>query len=283
LKVLVLGSNGLIGSNIVKVLSGDLSLEVFGTINVNIHPRLERDFSTKIFRGVNVLNSAKLLEVFELIGPEVVINCVGLTKHKHDEFRAIDAIALNALYPHRLAEIARIFGSRLIHFSTDCVFSGGRGLYSEVDPPDAVDLYGRSKALGEVLYGNALTIRTSTIGHELGSNHGLLDWFLSQQLRCKGFSQAVFSGLPTVIIARVLRDYILRDKTMIGLYHIAANPINKYDLLKLIAKEYGKKIDIEIDDELKIDRSLNSSKFNQVTGFCCPEWPILIKEMHLFR
>jgi len=283
LKVLVLGSNGLIGSNIMRVLSGDPSLVVFGTINVNYHPQLERDFSTRIFREVNVLDSSKLFEVFELISPDVVINCVGLTKHKLDAYSISDVIALNAVHPHRLAEISKIFRSRLIHFSTDCVFLGDKGHYSEVDLPDAVDLYGRSKALGEVLYGDALTIRASTIGHELGGNHGLLDWFLSQQLRCKGFRQAVFSGLPTVIIARVLRDYILRDKTMIGLHHIAANPINKYDLLKLIAKEYGKKIDIEIDDELKIDRSLNSSKFNQATGFCCPEWPILIKEMHLFR
>lgn len=279
----MLGSNGLIGSNILKVLSRDPSLEVFGTINVNYHHQLRQEFSTRIFKGVNVLDSSKLLEVFQLISPDVVINCVGLTKHRLDAYRISDVIALNALLPHRLAEISKIFGSRLIHFSTDCVFLGDRGHYSEVDRPDAVDLYGRSKALGEVLYGDALTIRVSTIGHELGSNHGLLDWFLSQKLRCKGFRQAVFSGLPTVIIGGILRDYILRDKTMIGLYNIAAKPINKYDLLKLIAKEYGKKIDIEIDDELKIDRSLNSSKFNHATGFCCPEWPILIKEMHLFR
>jgi dTDP-4-dehydrorhamnose reductase len=284
LKVLVLGSTGLIGRTFLRVLSEKSSLDVYGTVRSELSLQYFKNISlSKIFTEIDVEDDSKMLDIFDNIQPDVVINCIGATKHKEDGKHPIKAIKLNALFPHRLAQLSSLFGAKFIHVSTDCVFSGKKGLYTENDQPDADDIYGKSKALGEVFYGDALTIRTSTIGHELNTNYGLLNWFLSQESKCKGFKNAVFSGLPTVVLAEVIRDYILNDHSLKGLYHIAASPINKYDLLKLIAKVYGKKIDIELDEDFVIDRSLDATKFNLATGFKCPEWPKLIDAMNQYK
>ena len=284
LKVLVLGSTGLIGSAFLRILSEKPSLDVYGTVRSELSLHYLKGISlSKIFTEINVEDDSKMLDIFGTIQPDIVINCIGLTKHKEHGSHHISSIKLNALFPHRIAQLCSLIGAKLIHVSTDCVFSGKKSLYTENDRPDAVDVYGKSKALGEVLYGNALTIRTSTIGHESNTNYGLLNWFLSQEGKCKGFKNAVFSGLPTVVLAELIRDYILNDHSLNGLYHIAASPINKYDLLKLIAKVYGKKIDIELDEDFVIDRSLDATKFNLATGFKCPEWPQLIETMHQYK
>lgn len=280
----MLGSTGLIGSTVLRVLSEKPSLDVFGTVRSEYFGLQLKDISSsKIFTGVDVQDDSKVLDTFAAIHPDVVINCVGATKHKDDGNQPINAIKLNALFPHRLAQICSLLGTRLIHISTDCVFSGKTGSYTESDQPDADDIYGKSKALGEVLYGDALTIRTSTIGHELNTSYGLLNWFLSQESRCKGFKNAIFSGLPTVVLAEVIRDHILNNGALKGLYHVAAAPINKYDLLKLIAEIYGKKIDIESDEDFVIDRSLDAKKFNLATGFKAPKWPELIQTMYQYK
>ncbi len=279
MKVLVLGSTGLIGSTVLRVLSEKPSLDVFGTVRSECLALQLKN----IFTGVDIQDDSRVLDIFASVNPDTVINCVGATKHKDDGNQPINAIKLNALFPHRLAQICNLFGTRLIHISTDCVFSGKKGSYTESDQPDADDIYGKSKALGEVLYGDALTIRTSTIGHELNTNYGLLNWFLSQENRCKGFKNAVFSGLPTVVLAQVIRDHILNNKALNGLYHIAAAPINKYDLLMLIAEVYGKKIDVELDEDFVIDRSLDATKFNLATSFKAPEWPELIQSMYQYK
>ncbi len=284
MKVLVLGSTGLIGSSVLRVLSEKPSLDVFGTVRSEYFGLQLKDISSsKIFTGVDIQDDSKVLDTFAAIHPDVVINCVGATKHKDDGNQPIRAIKLNALFPHYLAQICNLLGTRLIHISTDCVFSGKKGSYTESDQPDADDIYGKSKALGEVLYGDALTIRTSTIGHELNTSYGLLNWFLSQENRCKGFKNAVFSGLPTVVLAQVIRDHILNNGALKGLYHVAAAPINKYDLLKLIAEVYEKKIDIELDEDFVIDRSLDATKFNLATSFKPLEWPELIETMCQYK
>jgi dTDP-4-dehydrorhamnose reductase len=284
LKVLVLGSTGLIGRTFLRVLSEKSSLDVYGTVRSKLSLQYFKDISlSKIFTEIDIEDDSKMLDIFGNIQPDVVINCIGATKHKEDGNHPIKAIKLNALFPHRVAQLSSLFGAKFIHVSTDCVFSGKKGFYTENDQPDADDFYGKSKALGEVLYGDALTIRTSTIGHELNTNYGLLNWFLSQENRCKGFKNAVFSGLPTVALAQVVRDYILGNKDLKGLYHIAASPINKYDLLRLVAKVYGKKIEIELDEDFVVDRSLDATKFNLATGFKCPEWPQLIETMHQYK
>ncbi len=280
----MLGSTGLIGSTVLRVLSENPSLDVFGTVRSEYSLlKLNGISSNKIFAGVDIEDDSKILDVFSTVSPDVVINCVGATKHKDDGNQPIKAIKLNTLFPHRLAQICNLLNARLIHISTDCVFSGKKGFYRESDQSDADDVYGKSKALGEVLYGDALTIRTSTIGHELNTNYGLLNWFLSQEARCKGFKNAIFSGLPTVVLAQVIRDHILNNRDLKGLYHVAAAPINKYDLLKLIAEVYGKKINIELDEDFVIDRSLDATKFNLATGFKAPEWPELIQSMYQYK
>jgi dTDP-4-dehydrorhamnose reductase len=185
--------------------------------------------------------------------------------------------------PHRLAGLCKLAGARLIHVSTDCVFSGEKGKYVENDFADARDVYGKSKALGEVDYPHAITLRTSTIGHELQSEYGLLNWFLSQKGACRGYTRAVFSGLPTVVFAQVVRDIVIPNVNMSGLYHVAAKSISKYDLLKLIAGVYGKTIEIVSDDKLVIDRSLNAERFQLATGYIAPEWPELVKLMHAYK
>ena len=213
----------------------------------------------------------------------MVVNCAGLTKHKPEVEDPLISIPINTLMPHRLAGLCKLVGARLIHISTDCVFSGEKGGYIENDFADARDVYGKSKALGEVHYPHTITLRTSTIGHELQSKYGLLDWFLSQEGRCKGYTRAIFSGLPTVVFAQIVRDVVIPHTELSGLYHVAAKPITKFDLLKLIADVYGKTIDMVPDDKLMIDRSLDAKRFQSATGYVAPEWPDLIKLMHAYK
>lgn len=284
MKVLVLGVSGLIGNNILKVLSQKASLDVFGTVRSDSSLKhFKSSLVNKILTGIDAEDYSKMVSMFGTIRPDVVINCIGATKHKEKNNNPINFIKLNALFPHQLAQICNLLNIKLIQISTDCVFSGKKGLYNENDQSDADDIYGKSKSLGEVIYGNALTLRTSTIGHELDSNYGLLNWFLAQENECKGFKNAVFSGLPAVVFAEIIRDLILDKKDLRGLYHIGANPINKYDLLKLIANIYKKEINIEMDGEFVIDRSLDSTKFNRLTGFEVPKWQDLIQVMHKYE
>jgi dTDP-4-dehydrorhamnose reductase len=284
MKVLVIGASGMIGSTVLRVLSEKNSWEVFGTVR---DESVKRFFSASIGErlraGVDVEDQDSLVRVLDQIRPDVVVNCAGLTKHKSQAEDPLVSIPINTLMPHRLAGLCKLIGGRLIHVSTDCVFSGERGGYIEDDFVDARDVYGKSKALGEVHYPHAITLRTSTIGHELQSQFGLLDWFLSREGRCKGYTRAVFSGLPTVVFAQVMRDIVIPHTELSGLYHVAAKPITKFDLLKLIADVYGKTIDIVPDDKLMIDRSLDAKRFRLATGYVAPEWPEMIKLMHAYK
>jgi dTDP-4-dehydrorhamnose reductase len=182
--------------------------------------------------------------------------------------------------PHRMADLCTVSGARLVHVSTDCVFAGTKGGYLEGDAPDALDTYGKSKQLGEVDYPHAITLRISTIGHELQTAYGLLEWFLSQKGSCKGFNRAVFSGFPNTVFAQIVRDVVIPRPDLHGLYHVGAQAIGKYDLLRLIAKVYGKQIDIIRDDHFVIDRSLNSERFYAATGYKAAAWPELIRAMY---
>jgi dTDP-4-dehydrorhamnose reductase len=284
LKVLVVGASGMIGSTVMRVLSEKRDWQVFGSIRDGDAKR----FFTPAIReclidGVEVGQQDGLVKILNQIRPDVVVNCAGLTKHKPEAEDSLASIPINTLMPHQLAGLCKLVGARLIHISTDCVFSGEKGNYTEDDLSDARDVYGKSKALGEVDYPHAITLRTSTIGHELQSTYGLLDWFLSQEERCKGYTRAIFSGLPTVVFAQVIRDVVIPHPELTGLYHVAAKPINKFELLKLIADVYGKKINIERDDNLAIDRSLDAKRFQSATGYVAPEWPELIKSMHAYK
>ena len=284
MKVLVLGSNGLIGSTILRVLAEDSNLQVRGTIrSPHLKSFFPSELSNLLISNINLLHTDTLLNLMNSEKPDVVINAAGLTKHLPGSDDALQALPMNAMLPHRLVEVCNLINARLVHISTDCVFKGDRGMYSELDIPDAPDLYGRSKALGEIDNEHHITIRTSTIGHELNTGYGLLNWFLAQGESCKGYRKAVFSGLPTVVLAEVLRDYVINNNSLVGLFNLAANPINKYDLLNLIAEVYNKSIEVKVDEEVVIDRSLDSEKFSNATGYQAPGWPELIQKMFTSR
>lgn len=284
MKILVVGSSGMIGSTVLRVLSEKNDSDVFGSIRDESCKRFfSESIAARLVAGVDVEQTDHLVKLLDQIRPDVVVNCAGLTKHKPEADDPLVSIPINTLMPHRLAGLCKLVGARLIHVSTDCVFSGAKGRYVEDDFADARDVYGKSKALGELHYPHTVTLRTSTIGHELQSQYGLLDWFLAQEGRCKGYSRAIFSGLPTVVFAQIIRDLVIPNFALSGLYHIAAKPINKLDLLGLIADVYGKQIDIIPDDKLILDRSLDAQRFQLATGYIAPEWPELINTMHAYK
>lgn len=284
MRILVLGTSGMLGNAMIRVLSEKADWQVHGTVRSESSRRFfPPDVAARLLAGVDVLQNDSLMQAFVHSRPEVVINCVGLVKQLAEADDPLQSVPINTLLPHRLAKLCDLAGARLVHMSTDCVFSGSKGGYRETDIPDAGDLYGRSKYLGEVSYPHSVTLRTSIIGHELQSAHGLVGWFLSQQGRCKGYTKAIFSGLPAVVLAQVIRDVVIPRTELHGVYHVAAQPISKYELLKLIAEAYGKKIDIVPDGRLVLDRSLNAECFQNATGYVAPEWEEMIKLMFAYK
>lgn len=273
----------MLGNAVYRFFAGSRDLEVVGTVrSAATAARLPEAANARVAAGVDIGDLDGIAKLLSDVRPQVIVNCVGLVKQLSNAKDPLEAIPINSLLPHRLARLAELAGSRLIHVSTDCVFAGTRGGYRESDPADADDLYGRSKLLGEVDYPNAITLRTSIIGHELSGAHSLVGWFLAQEGSVKGFSRAIFSGLPTVELARVMRDYVLPRPELRGLYHVASAPIDKLNLLSMVAVEYGKDIEIVPDDSLVIDRSLLADRFNQAVGYAPPVWAELVRRMREF-
>ena len=282
-RVLVLGATGMLGNAVLRLFAQTAGYQVFGSVRSSAARRLlPNDLQSSVITGVDVENIDSLTRLFASVQPNVVINCVGLVKQLAEADDPLAAISINAMLPHRLARLCEVAGARLVHMGTDCVFSGAKGMYTEADAADAKDLYGRSKYLGEVDYPHAITLRTSIIGHELDGARSLIGWFLAQEGGVKGYKRAIFSGLPTVEIARVIRDHVIPHPELYGAYHVSAEPINKFDLLTLVAQTYGKAIDISEDDQLVIDRSLDSARFRHATGFAPKPWPELISSMRNF-
>ena len=282
-KVLVLGASGMLGNAALRLFSQSEGFSATGTVRSSSAARLlPSELRHLLIDGVDVEHFDSLVRAIERARPDVVINCIGVVKQLPEADDPLTVLPLNSMLPHRLAWLCGLVGARLVHVSTDCVFSGARGHYVETDFADADDLYGRSKYLGEVDYPHAVTLRTSIIGHELDGAHGLLCWFLAQSGNVRGFSRAVFSGLPTVELARIMRDFVIPNPQLRGLYHVSSAPINKYDLLRLVARAYGKAIDIAAHDQLVIDRSLDSARFQSATGYTPPAWPELVHRMHVF-
>lgn len=273
----------MLGNAVARFFDQSPGFEVFATLRGPAAPQLlTGGLRERLISGIDVENTDRLMTVFDSVRPELVVNSVGLVKQLSSAEDPLQAIPINSLLPHRLAHLSALVGARFVHMSTDCVFSGAKGMYTEADRPDAYDLYGRSKLLGEVDYAHAITLRTSIIGHELSGARSLIGWFLNQEHSVRGYRRAIFSGLPTVEIARIIRDYVLPNPQLHGLYHLSASPINKYDLLQLVAAEYDKKIEIRADEALMIDRSLDSSRFRRATGFEPAPWRQLIKTMRQF-
>lgn len=283
-RVLVLGASGMLGHAVFRLFSESDHDGTWGTVRSSPSILIsDGQQAGHLISGIDVENADALTRVFAAIRPTHVVNCVGVVKQLATAVDTLTAVPLNTLLPHRIARLCELGGARLIHISTDCVFSGTKGMYTESDTPDARDLYGLSKLLGEVDYPHAVTLRTSIIGHELSGAHGLVEWFLAQKSVVKGYLRAVFSGLPTVELARVIRDHVLPNQELRGVYHVSAEPINKYELLNLVARTYGVQTRIEADNQVVIDRSLDSARFRALTGYKPVSWPELVRSMYEFR
>jgi dTDP-4-dehydrorhamnose reductase len=281
--ILVLGASGMLGNALLRFFSESEGFTTVGTVrSARAAAMLPEALRKNVIAGIDVQDVDSVTRLLTNVRPDLVVNCVGVVKQLAEADDPLVTIPINSILPHRLVRLCALAGARLVHLSTDCVFSGKKGMYSESDQPDCYDLYGRSKLLGEVDYPNAITLRTSIIGHELGGTQGLLNWFLSQQRQVNGYTKAIFSGLPTVEIARIVRDYVLPNPHLRGVYQVSAAPIAKFDLLRLVAEVYRKAIEIVPDEHLVIDRSLNSERFRLATGYAPPTWRELVATMHRF-
>jgi dTDP-4-dehydrorhamnose reductase len=282
-KVLILGITGMLGHTLFRDFSQNPRFAVTGT--ARRRGGLDRYFAPEMLENVvpdvDAFRFDTVRRVLETARPDTVINCIGIIKQLKEANDPVTSIAINALFPHQLASACAETGSRVIHISTDCVFSGQRGHYTEADPSDALDLYGRSKYLGELHdYDHAVTLRTSIIGHELDTRYGLIEWFLAQQGQVKGFTRAIYTGFPTAEMARIVADYVIPRPELKGLYQVASAAINKYELLQEVGRVYGKDIAIRPEDQFFCDRSLNGRKFADATGYVAPRWPVLVQGMH---
>ena len=279
-RILVIGGTGMLGHKLVQQLSD----------RFDIYTTIQGDFSTVerfgIFDEAKTISQTRLEDecsVRHAIGrskPDVVINAAGIIKQLPASSDVIATLTINSILPQRLYQLSREHGYRLILISTDCVFSGQKGNYTESDEPDAKDLYGRSKLLGEVIGDRCLTIRTSFIGRELETSHGLVEWFLSNRgKKVKGFARAIYSGFPTVVFADIMANLLVEHPDLDGLYHISSDPIDKCRLLSLVSREYKANIGLDPDESLVIDRSLDSTRFRTATGFAPPPWEEMVAQM----
>lgn len=281
-KILILGATGMLGHTLFKNFSKMDSFDVNATVRSlkGLSPWFEPGLMERVVGGVSAENFDSVDRAINDIRPDVVINCIGIIKQLAESSDPVKAITVNALFPHRVANTCKTVGARMISMGTDCVFSGDKGNYTEDDRSDAEDLYGRSKFLGEVYGPHCVTLRTSIIGHELKGNYGLVEWFLAQEGKVRGFTKAIFSGFPTVELMRIIVEYVMPNRDLSGLYHLSAEPISKYDLLKLVAERYEKEIEIEPYDDFCLDRSLDSTRFHEFTGYKPPSWPELVDMMY---
>ena len=279
MKVLVLGGAGMLGHKLVQVLPA--RFETFATVR-ELTPSLQqanRNGATLV-SGVSADAFDSIVAVVQRIRPTAVVNCIGIIKQKPEAKDPITSIRINSLLPHELAQLCEGIGARLVHISTDCVFSGTRGNYNERDIADPIDLYGHSKLLGEVVDHGAITLRTSIIGRELGTRNGLLEWFLANRGgNVDGYPRAVFSGLPTFVLAELIAEILDKHTSLSGLVHVSADPINKLDLLKLFDEAFETRTKIARNEDVVIDRSLDSSRFRAQTGFTPLPWSALVARM----
>jgi dTDP-4-dehydrorhamnose reductase len=284
MKVLVLGATGILGSNLSKTLSLSDEIDVFGCTRDISRSKFFANYpECKLVTLENAMNLDSIESLFLEINPDVVINSLSLSP---DLLKKKDSRVHKEFYselPHKIAGYCSAASSRYIHISTDGVFSGRKGNYTELDLPDPITLEAECKLKGEVVNGDAITIRTSFFGNSLLGDNGLLNWFLIQNDKCKGYSNYIFSGLPVNTLSEIIRDIIIPNKELKGLYNIGHSGISKYDLLCLLADKYKKTIRIEKEDSIKINRTLDSTKFIDKTGYHMPSIQEMIESMHSFQ
>ena len=280
MKALVLGGAGMLGHRLWREL--DRHMDAFATVrgSADDYASLSWFDARRLIAGVDVLSDADLDRAMSAARPDVVINAAGIVKQRGDAESATTTIAVNALLPHRLADRCAVAGARLIHISTDCVFAGTRGMYTEQDVADAHDLYGRSKLLGEVDRAGCLTVRTSMVGREIRTSRGLFEWFFAHRGEVvPGFTRARFSGLTTVELSRVIANIIQRHLDLRGVWHVAGDSINKFDLLTIVNDAFGLGTTVRADETFVCDRTLDASRFMNATGYRPPSWAAMVAEL----
>ena len=283
MKLLILGASSMQGHKMFQML-GEIYPETYGTISGGIaaEPLKRIPFfqTDKVIPDVNPMDFQCLEGIIKDIRPDWVINCLRVATHGSEIAPPVLCITVNSLLPHRLAEMASAQGSRLMHFSSDCVFTGKKGLYTEEDVPDATHAYGQTRLLGDVRADNTLVLRSSVIGRELAGHSSLLDWFLMQKGKTiKGFTRAIYSGLSSIETSRVVQMILEKAPLLAGLYHVASEPINKYDLLKLAKEAFHLDVTIHKEEGTSVDRSLNAEKFRAATGYIAPSWKSMMEEL----
>lgn len=279
MRCLILGGDGMLGHQLMATLGANHELCCTLRQDAGAYERYGLFSNRNAWFGVDVRNEARLRAIIGDFRPDAVVNAVGIVKQRAEAHDAIASLEINALLPHRLAVLCDVVGARLVHISTDCVFDGQDGGYTEHSLPNATDLYGRSKALGEITAPPGITLRTSIIGRELARKSGLLEWFLGEKGPVKGFRKAIFSGLTTIELSRVIERLLHEHPQASGLWHVSSDPIDKHALLTLVRDRFGLTTEIVPDDSFVCDRSLDSSRFRRAFGYTPPSWDAQISEL----
>lgn len=279
MKILILGGDGMLGHQLLNSFKEKFEVKVTLRKKISDYSQYRIFTNDNCFDEVDVRDFEKLASVIEYFKPNVLINAVGIVKQRKDSKEIIPSLEINALLPHRLYIECVKYNIRVVHISTDCVFSGKTGMYNEDSFSDADDIYGRTKYLGELSLDNCLTLRTSIIGRELSRHTSLLDWFLAQRSPIKGFKNAIFSGFTTIELARIIEMMIVKYPEASGIYNVSSEPINKYDLLKLISEVLNHDIEIVADQEFFCNRSLSSELFRKSFNYVPPSWLSMILEL----
>ena len=280
MSILIIGGSGMLGHKLYQRLSKEF--EVFATVRTDVAAveRFGIFKSHAIFPGVDVTDIGSIRRVLEVVKPDCVVNCVGVVKQNPTLADKIRTLTINSIFPNQLAQLSEEFDFRLITISTDCVFDGKEGNYSESEEANARDLYGMSKFLGEVTEGRSLTIRTSIIGRELSTSHSIIEWFLAHRGgTVDGYTKAIYSGFPTIELADTIANLIKNFPDLNGLFHISSDPISKFDLLTFVNKYFKSNVSIKPSEAVVVDRSLDSTKFKTLTGFTSPDWESMITRM----
>lgn len=279
MRILIFGGDGMLGHQLLRQFR--TRHEVRGTLRLALahYSKSVLLHRGNVFDDIDVRNFDRVQTAISQFRPEAVVNAVGIVKQRDTGSQSIPSIEINALFPHKLFSLCRAQSIRLIHISTDCVFSGRRGNYTEADVPDADDIYGRSKLLGEISEAPGITLRTSLVGRELSRKTSLLEWFLAQQSPVKGYRNAIFSGFTTIEMSHIIERVLLSAPGICGLYHVSSAAISKYDLLSLIRDKLGLATQILPDDDYRCNRSLDSSRFRQCLNYQPPSWETMIEQL----
>jgi dTDP-4-dehydrorhamnose reductase len=271
----------MLGHQLLKTLSRRHNVRVTLRQRLSAYKDFNLFSAENAYERIEVGSMDRLIDVLGEFRPEAVVNAVGIVKQRSTAEESIPSLKINSLFPHRLAALCKAAGMRMVHMSTDCVFSGRKGMYRETDLSDAEDLYGRTKYLGEVYDSHCVTLRTSIIGKELSRKQGLLEWFLSQRGSVQGFKNALFSGFTTLELSRIIEKILTEYPGKGGLYHVSSDPISKFDLLTLIKRKMDLRIEIIPTEEPRLDRSLDSTRFRKEFNYTPPTWEEMIWKLSM--